>query len=83
VPGWAAQAMAMAPVLRLLTPISRRKEVGTVVANRHWTALTWVPSSDGVNVLPFQIPRTMLPPGLLAVLRSRLMLPTRYGFSSA
>src|SRR6185503_59424 len=83
VAGWAAHAMAMAPLLRLLIPITRRKEVGTAVANRHWTALTRVPSSDGVKVLPFQIPRTMFPPGLLAVLRLRLMLPVRYGFSNA
>ena len=53
------------------------------MANRHWTALTRVPSSDGVNVLPFQMPRTIFPAGLLAVLRSRLTLPIRYGFSSA
>ena len=83
VAGWAAQAMAMAPLLRLLIPITRRKDVGTVVANRHWTALTRVPSRDGVKLLPFQIPSTMFPPGVLAALRLRLMLPIRNGFSSA
>src|SRR6185503_3738158 len=83
VAGWAAHAIDIAPASRELTPITLRKDVGTDVANRHWTALTRVPSRDGVKLLPFQIPRTMFPLAVFPALRLRLMLPVRYGFASA
>src|SRR5689334_11118602 len=68
-----ATALAAAP--RLLRPISLRNEVGTVVEYWQRTAFTLLPSSEGVNVPAFQMPSTMFPLGLLAVFRSRLIVP--------
>ena len=56
-------AVACAAVDKLLSPISFKNDVGMEEAYWHFTALTNVPSTDGVNVrvAPFQIPRTVLP----------------------
>ncbi len=69
-------ATAWAAVARSLTPISLRNDVGMVVEYWQRTAFTLLPSREGVKAPAFQIPRTMLPAGSLAVFRLRLIVPT-------
>src|SRR5262245_44258532 len=59
--GGLAMATASAAAVRLPMPSRFRNDVGTVVVNRHRTALTWEPSRDGVNAPLFQMPSTMFP----------------------
>src|SRR5690349_6617966 len=66
--------MAPAAVGRRFILSILRKNVCTVLLNWHLTAFTLVPSREGVKVEPSQIPRTMLPLGLLAVFRVKLLV---------
>src|SRR3990172_4834139 len=70
-------AVDSAETARVFSPNSRRNDVGIWVAYWHRTALTRVPSRDGVKVARSQIPRTMSPLVPFPEFRPKLMVPTR------
>src|SRR6185369_8612132 len=83
--GGFATAIADAEIGSAWNPSTRRNVVCTCEANWQRTALTTVPSSEGVKLLLSQTPSTMMPPGALPGFRSRLIrLPNGelcWGFS--